>query len=47
MLRFSTSFETSPMPMNTAMNRPNTEVAARLRSLMIFTSWPAVSWPMR
>ena len=27
MLRRSTSFETRPMPMNTAMNRPNIEVA--------------------
>src|SRR5687767_2398082 len=35
------------MPMKMAMNRPNTAVAARPRSLMIFTSWPAVSWPRR
>ena len=35
------------MPMNTAMNRPNTEVAASPRSLMILTSCPAVSWPIR
>ena len=47
MLRFSTSFETRPMPMKIAMNRPKIEVAARPRSLMILTSWPAVSWPIR
>src|SRR5688572_11183023 len=47
MLRRSTSFDTRPMPMNTAMNSPNAAVAASPRSLMIFTSWPAVSWPMR
>jgi hypothetical protein len=35
------------MPMKIAMNRPNTAVAASPRSLMIFTSWPAVSWPMK
>ena len=33
--------------MKTAMNRPKTEVAARPRSLMILTSCPAVSWPIR
>ncbi len=43
MLRFSTSFDTSPMPMKTAMNSPKIEVAASPRSLMIFTSCPAVS----
>ena len=47
MLRFSTSFETRAMPMNTAMNIPKIEVAARPRSLMIFTSCPAVSCPIR
>ena len=47
MLRRSTSFDTSPMPMNTAMNRPKIEVAASPRSLMILMSWPAVSWPIR
>src|SRR3954470_15257709 len=47
MLRRSTSFDTRPMPMKMAMNKPKTEVAARPRSLMIFTSWPAVSWPRR
>src|SRR5687767_15162985 len=47
MLRRSTSFDTSPMPMKIAMNRPNTAVAASPRSLMILTSCPAVSWPMR
>ena len=33
--------------MNTAMNSPKIDVADRPRSLMIFTSWPAVSWPIR
>jgi hypothetical protein len=33
--------------MNTAMNRPKMDVAASPRSLIIFTSWPAVSCPMR
>jgi hypothetical protein len=47
MLRFSTSFETSPMPMNTAMKRPKMEVAARPRSLMSFTSCPAVICPIK
>ena len=47
MLRRSTSFETRPMPMNTAMNRPNIDVAESPRSLMILTSCPAVSWPIR
>src|SRR5574338_1267288 len=47
MLRRSTSFDTSPIPMKIAMNRPKTAVAASPRSLMIFTSWPAVSWPSR
>src|SRR5919201_987342 len=46
MLRRSTSFDTRPMPMNTAMNSPNTVVAASPRSLMILTSWPAVSCPI-
>src|SRR3954464_2942218 len=43
MLRRSTSFETRPMPMKMAMNKPNTEVAASPSSLMIFPSGPAVS----
>src|SRR4029453_2008475 len=47
MLRRSTSFDTSPMPMKIEMNRPNTAVAASPRSLMILTSCPAVSWPIR
>ena len=47
MLRRSTSFETSPMPMKMAMNRPNTAIAASPRSLMILTSCPAVSCPSR
>src|SRR4029453_19254245 len=47
MLRRSTSFETRPMPMKIAMNRPKSEVALSPRSLMILTSWPAVSWPSR
>src|SRR5829696_5674882 len=47
MLRRSTSLDTRPMPMKMAMNSPNTVVAARPRSLMIFTSCPAVSWPSR
>jgi len=47
MLRRSTSFDTRPMPMKIAMKRPNTEVAERPRSLMIFTSCPAVSCPRR
>src|SRR3954451_12491602 len=47
MLRRSTSFDTRPMPMKIAMNNPKTDVAARPRSLMIFTSCPAVSWPRR
>src|SRR6476659_10964336 len=47
MLRRSTSFETSPMPMKIAMNRPNTPMAASPRSLMILTSCPAVSCPRR
>ena len=47
MLRRSTSFDTSPMPMKIAMNRPKTAVAASPRSLMILTSCPAVSWPSR
>ena len=34
------------MPMKIAMNRPKTAIAASPRSLMILTSWPAVSWPM-
>ena len=33
--------------MNTAMSRPNVAMAARPRSLMILTSCPAVSWPIR
>jgi hypothetical protein len=33
------------MPMKMAMKCPNSEIADRPRSLMIFTSWPAVSWP--
>jgi hypothetical protein len=45
MLRRSTSFDTRPMPMNTAMNKPKSDVAASPRSLMILTSCPAVSWP--
>ena len=28
MLRFSTSFETRPIPMKTAMKRPNSDIAA-------------------
>ena len=47
MLRRSTSFDTRLMPTKIAMNRPNSDVAARPRSLMILTSWPAVSWPIR
>ena len=47
MLRRSTSFDTSPMPMKMAMKWPNSEIADRPRSLMIFTSCPAVSWPRR
>ena len=47
MLRRSTSFDTRPMPMNTAMNSPNSSVAARPRSLMILRSCPTVSWPIR
>ena len=47
MLRRSTSFETNPMPMKIAMNRPNTPMAASPRSLMILTSCPAVSCPRR
>src|SRR3954468_2067706 len=35
------------MPMKMAMNRPKTAIAASPRSLMILTSWPAVSWPSR
>src|SRR6478735_12179540 len=45
MLRRSTSFDTRPMPMKMAMNRPNTAVAASPRSLMILMSCPAVSCP--
>ncbi len=33
--------------MNTAMNRPNSDIAARPRSLMILMSCPAVSWLSR
>src|SRR6266550_1452549 len=47
MLRRSTSFDTSPMPMKMAMNKPNTEIAARPRSFTILTSCPAVNWPSR
>ena len=35
------------MPMKTAMNSPKIDIAARPRSLMIFTSCPAVTWPIR
>ena len=45
MLLRSTSFDTRPIPMKTAMNRPNQRHRARPRSLMILTSCPAVSWP--
>src|SRR4029078_8396011 len=47
MLRRSTSFDTSPMPMKMAMNRPKTEIAASPRSFTILTSCPAVNWPSR
>ena len=47
MLRRSTSFETRLMPTKMAMNTPKMDVAARPRSLMILTSCPAVSWPIR
>src|SRR6476620_7012089 len=47
MLRRSTSFDTSPIPMKLAMKRPKAEVAARPRSLMILTSCPAVSCPIK
>jgi hypothetical protein len=47
MLRRSTSFDTSPMPMKMAMKRPKTVAAASPRSLMILTSCPAVSCPSR
>jgi hypothetical protein len=30
-----------------AMNNPKMAVAASPRSLMILTSWPAVSWPRK
>jgi hypothetical protein len=46
-LRRSTSFDTRLMPTKIAMNRPKSDVAESPRSLMILTSCPAVSWPMR
>src|SRR2546422_541608 len=47
MLRFSTSFHTRPMPMKMAMSNPKIEIDASPRSLMILTSCPAVSSPIR
>ncbi len=47
MLRRSISFETRPMPMKMAMNNPKIAIADRPRSLMIFTSCPAVICPIR
>ena len=42
MLRRSTSFDTSPVPMKIAMSRPMAFIVARPRSLITFRSWPAV-----
>ncbi len=45
MLRLSISRATRPTPISTDISAPAISITARPRSLMIFMSCPAVSWP--